>query len=428
MKSFISIVMWFALIASAFSQELVRQAFWGVECGLSGKHLVVSSIAPGSTAARAGVSPGDELLTINGEAVADSGQLKRLEHRFRAGATIQFQIGRAGETLTKSAVAVALPFEQDRGMDTLYKTVNADGILYRAIITKPNDNQRHPAVLLIGGLGCYSLDPIKANSPYAHVLLALTHDGFVTMRIDKSGEGDSGGPPCESDKATLKLAAKRSIAGIEALRGYNFVDATHIFVFSHSLGPIEGALVVGHVPIRGFIAAETIGTSWFDYQLQIARSQMLLLGHSYADVESFSRKNMKCLSLFYLQGLTEGEVVKAEPDCKDDLPSQAGMPAEYFRAVGNLNLADAWQHVDLPVLVTYGTSDPLTSREQSSYLVNMINSVHPGRATYLELEGMSHRFDRQPNQTVALHAMAGAVTGPYDAHFVPDIERWMRSI
>jgi hypothetical protein len=313
-------------------------------------------------------------------------------------------------------------------MDTLYETVNADGILYRAIITKPKDNGKHPAVLLIDGLGCYTLDPMKANSPYAHVLLALTHDGFVTMRVDKSGEGDSEGPACESDAATLDLAAKRSIAGIEALRNYDFVDATHIFIFSHSLGPIEGALVVGHVPIRGFIAAETIGTSWFEYQLEIARSQMLLLGHSYADVEDFSRKNMECLSLFYLRGLTEAEVVKAEPSCKDDLPSQAGMPAEYFRGVSKVNLADAWQHVDLPVLVTYGTSDPLTSKEQSKYMVDMINSFHPRRATYMEFDHMSHRFDQQPNQIVALHAMGDPVTGPYDPHFVPEIERWMRSI
>jgi hypothetical protein len=49
---------------------------------------------------------------------------------------------------------------------------------------------------------------------------------------------------------------------------------------------------------------------------------MLLLGQSYAEVEPFSRKNMKRLSLFYLQGLPEGQAVKAEPDYKDNLPSK----------------------------------------------------------------------------------------------------------
>jgi uncharacterized protein len=428
LKIILWIVIWLALIASGSGQELARRSFFGIECTMRDKHLVVSSVAPVSTAEAAGIHADDELLTINGESLSSPSQITELERKFRAGSTIQFVVRRAQETLTKSSSALALPMERNDGADTLYKTVDADGVLYRAIITKPKDNGKHPAVFLIGGLGCYSLDPIKADGAYAHVLHGLAQDGFVTMRIDKSGEGDSEGPSCKSDAATLNLAAKRSIAGINALRGYGFVDPAHVFIFAHSLGPIEGALVVGHVQIRGFIAAETIGTNWFDYQLQIARSQPLLLGQSYTEVEAFSRKNAKCLGLFYLQGLSEGDVVKAEPDCKDDLPSQSGMPAAYFRGIGNVNLADAWQHVDIPVLVTYGTSDPLTSTEQSMYLVNMINSIHPGRATYMEFAHMSHHFDQQPNQTQALHALEGSVNGPYDPQFVPAMERWMRSI
>jgi hypothetical protein len=46
----------------------------------------------------------------------------------------------------------------------------------------------------------------------------------------------------------------------------------------------------------------------------------------------------------------------------------------------------------------------------------------------LEFDHMSHRFDQQPNQTLALHALDGPVSGPYDPRFVSEIERWMRSI
>jgi uncharacterized protein len=422
------VCIWFVCVSGIYSQELARRSFLGVQCAMRGEHLVVVSVAPNSTASAAGLLPDDELLTINGEPLSSLTQLPNLQRNFRAGSTVQFSIRRARQRLSKSAIAIALPLESDSGMDTLYKTVNAGGVLYRAIITKPRDNGKHSAVFLIGGLGCYSLDPMKANSPYAHILLSLTRNGFVTMRVDKNGEGDSEGPACESDAATLDLAIKRSIAGIEALRGYDFADPTQIFIFAHSLGPIEGALVLGHVPVRGFIAAETIGTSWFDYQVEIARSQPLLMGQSYVEVEAFTRKNLKCLSLFYLQGLSESDVVKAVPACKDDLPSQAGMPAAYFRGVGDVNLADAWQHVDLPVLVTYGTSDPLTSIEQSRYLVDMINSVHPGRATYLEFDHMSHHFDEQPDQARALHALEDGINGPYDTRFIPAIEKWMRSM
>jgi pimeloyl-ACP methyl ester carboxylesterase len=428
MKTVLSLLLASFALSSIQAQELARRSFLGIEAVKKDSRLMVLSVAPNSTASAAGIVSGDELLAINSESLSDPAQLPELQREFRAGSRLQLSIKRAGMILTKAATALPLPLQSNPEFDTMYKTVNIDGSLYRAIITKPKNSGRFPAVFLIGGLGCYSLDPMRENSPYSHILYSLTRDGFVTMRVDKSGEGDSEGPGCKSDAATLQLAAQRSIAGLEALRGYDFIDPSHIFVFAHSLGPMEGALVVGRVPIRGFIAAETIGKSWFDYQVEIARSQPLLLGQSYFEVEAFTRTNLQCLSLFYLQGLSEADVVKAQPNCEDDLPSQAGMPAAYFRDIAKVNLAEEWKRVDIPVLVTYGNSDPLTSQDESRYLVAMINNTHPSRATYLEFDHMSHHFDRQPDQAQALRALSNGTNGTYDITFVSRIEQWMRSI
>ena len=410
------------------AQELARRPFVGIETTKADNHLVVKSVSPGSTGSSAGILPGDQLLEVNGHALSDTSELKELQRTFRVGSILRVTVLRAGATQEKSATLVPMPFQASPNFDTIYKAVSVDGSLYRVIITKPKQSRSSPAVFLIGGLGCYSLDPMRESGPYGHVLYSLTRDGFVTMRVDKSGEGDSQGPDCNTDAATLQLAAKRSIAGLQMLRSLDFVDASRIFVFAHSLGPVEGALVVGRVPIRGFIASETLGKSWFDYQLEIARSQTLLLGQTYTEVEAFSRKNLQCMSLFYLQGLPEVDVVKAQPDCKDDLPSQAGMPAGYFRDIAKVNLAEEWKRADVPVLVTYGTSDPLTSVEESKYLVDMINSFHPGRATYFEFDHMSHHFDQQPNQAQALRALQDGSNGSYNQTFVPRIEHWMKSI
>jgi hypothetical protein len=62
------------------------------------------------------------------------------------------------------------------------------------------------------------------------------------------------------------------------------------------------------------------------------------------------------------------------------------------------------------VLVVYGTSDPTTSADESRYLVDMINEFRPGRATYLQIEGMSHPFDRQRTQADACALCAAAKT------------------
>ena len=104
------------------------------------------------------------------------------------------------------------------------------------------------------------------------------------------------------------------------------------------------------------------------------------------------------------------------------------MPAEFFRDVAKVNLAEEWRKADVPLLVTYGTSDPLTSAEESKYLVDIVNSQRPGRATYIEFKGMSHHFDQQPGQTQALRALQNGTNGSYDPTFVPRIERGMESI
>ena len=93
-----------------------------------------------------------------------------------------------------------------------------------------------------------------------------------------------------------------------------------------------------------------------------------------------------------------------------------------------MNFAEEWRKVDVPLLVTYGTSDPLTSAEESRYLVDMVNSQHPGRALYMEFAGMSHHFDQQPSQAQALRVLQNGTNGSYDPTFLPRIERWMETI
>src|ERR1700746_807956 len=86
----------------------------------------------------------------------------------------------------------------------LHRTVLVDGAPYPATITRPQAEVRFPAVFLIGGLGCYSLENIAPDDPYAQLLDGLTRAGFVTMRVDKipqKVEGDKNqkqGPPCDS--------------------------------------------------------------------------------------------------------------------------------------------------------------------------------------------------------------------------------------
>jgi uncharacterized protein len=428
-KTTLALLAFVCACASLRSQELQRRTFIGLDLAKQGSAMVVKRVEAGSTAQNAGVVVGDTLLAIGAIPISDSNQLTLASRTYRAGATIQFSIERNSEHLQKASVGQPLPFETSVSADVLYRSVLVDGALYRAIITKPKLGGRYPAVLLIGGLGCYSLDGLREDGDgYGRILYGLTRSGYVTLRLEKSGEGDSEGPACTSPEADLPLAVKRSIAGLMALKSYDFVDPNHIFILAHSIGPLEGALVAGQFPVNGFIAAETIGRSWFDYETEIARSQPLLIGRSYDNVESSARLNERCMVKFYVEKLMPEAIRKLNPECAPHIPTQGDVPYTYFQQIADIDLAALWKKIDTPVLVIYGTSDPLTSADESHYLVNMINSFHAGRATYVEIRGMSHHFDRQPNQADALRALPSGKDGEFEPEVLIQIESWLKHI
>lgn len=310
--------------------------------------------------------------------------------------------------------------------DVLYRPVVIDHAEYQTIITKPKAVGHHPAVLLIAGLGCYSLDHLKADDAYARLLYGLTRRGYVTMRVEKNGEGRSQGPPCDSPQSDLRLAVRRSLAGLNLLAECDFVDPHGIFIFAHSIGPLEGVLVAQKFPARGFIAAETIGESWFEYELENTRRQTLLFA-PYDEADRAVRSAEKCTHMFLVDKLRPDQILKDHPDCREYV-NTFGVSYTYLQQIADLDLAVEWKKVDVPVLVTWGTSDPTTTAEENRYLVDAINSFHPGRATYAEFPGMGHGLDLSPSPRAWLEAIQKHQHGEFDEAFLDRVEGWLSGL
>jgi pimeloyl-ACP methyl ester carboxylesterase len=328
---------------------------------------------------------------------------------------------------TLSACAIAGQTQRPApDFDTLYRKVTIDHAEYQTIITKPKAAGHYPAVLLIAGLGFYSLDHLKSDDTYAHLLYGLTSRGFVTMRVEKNGEGESQGPPCDSPQSDLQLAVKRSLAGLHLLAESDFVDPHNIFIFAHSIGPLEGVFVAQKFPVRGFIAAETIGKSWFEYQLENTRRQALLFG-PYDEADGFVRLAEKCSHRFLVEKICPEQIVKDLPECRDYV-NTGGASYTYIQQIADIDLALQWKKVDAPVLVTWGTSDPTTSAEENRYLVDLINSFHPGRAEYAEFAGMGHGLDLSPSPRAWLEAIQKHQHGGFDQEFLDRVDSWLTSI
>src|SRR4029077_16179796 len=116
------------------------------------------------------------------------------------GRNIAIDLIRDGSPQHREGALKPLMQEKLAGAEMEYGSVVASGARLRTIVSIPaNLAGRAPAVLLIPGGGCGSIDtPLSPDIAQPGLMRVIGASGFVTMRVDKSGVGDSEGPPCDS--------------------------------------------------------------------------------------------------------------------------------------------------------------------------------------------------------------------------------------
>src|SRR3984893_3374737 len=129
------------------------------------------------------------------------------------------------------------PVESYTRADVLYDSVFENrGERARVILTRPHDGSgKYPAIFVAGWLSCDSVEaPADTNDASGKVFRVLAElPGFVTVRMDKPGVGDSEGVCKETDFDT-ELSSYR--AAFRRLSRYPFIDKNSVFVFGISNG------------------------------------------------------------------------------------------------------------------------------------------------------------------------------------------------
>jgi pimeloyl-ACP methyl ester carboxylesterase len=138
------------------------------------------------------------------------------------------------------------------------------------------------------------------------------------------------------------------------------------------------------------------GRTWYEHMLELERRRLTGEGKSPADVNASVKVFADFYNLYLMKGMTPGQVIARHPEWKQfwyDTPDgQYGRPAAFYQQLQQLNLGDAWQKVTAPVLVIRGGADDIMSRADSQAIAEIVNQAHPGRARYLEIDGMGHGF------------------------------------
>jgi alpha-beta hydrolase superfamily lysophospholipase len=351
----------------------------------------ISAIRPGGAADRGGLHVDDAVQSFGGDPVRTSAEFVSRVKMEPAGRPVAFRVRRGDAVLTLPITLDTAQDEQDPLVDTLYKSIEVDGSLRRTLVTVPRGSQgRRPAVLILGGMGCYSIDnAADSQDPYLRLAHDLGRRGIVVMRVEKSGVGDSQGPHCMT--VDLKAEMHSYAVALDELQRDAHADPRCIYLFGHSIGTIIAPRLANQNKVAGVIIAEAVGRNWFEYELWNLRRQLDLSGDSAAQVDAALAMKEICMHRLLIEKQPETEIEHTQPECKihNDYPAAAS----YVQEVAALNIAEPWTRFSLPLLAIYGTGDFVTAEADHHRIVNLVDASNPGAATLKLIAGMDHHLD-----------------------------------
>ena len=159
-----------------------------------------------------------------------------------------FSLLTASDELLKEVSAPLCPQEPKSVIaydaeEVKYPNVTAN-VTLAGTLTFPRSEQPSPAVLLIAGSGPIDRnETVFGHKPFLVLADHLTKQGFVVLRVDKRGIGQSTG---NYSVATTEDFAADALAGVEYLKTRKEVDAERIGLIGHS----EGGLIAPMVAVK----------------------------------------------------------------------------------------------------------------------------------------------------------------------------------
>ena len=393
-------VLTFCLIAGTLStQTLVRKAFVGIQVKESAAGLSVDSVVPHSTASKINVLKNDMIVAVNGQTVATTADFYRIAEPLRAGDELNFDVRRRTRKIKVKGIAIARPLERSSIADITYDWVPFRGCYLRAIVRKPAGKTKSPAILLIPGYGCGSIENYS-KSYNGELINAWIRSGFAVITVEKSGMGDSYGcVPCsEADLAT-------DIASYDAAYRYmqqlECVDRQQLYIWGHSLGGMIAPEVAKVHQPKGVMVFGTVFRPWSEFLPEMHRVQKPLLENkSYAETEQFARLIQKVYYEFFVLKRTREElhtnpeyssIVESELEYKPGSNNMWGRHWRFWQQIDSLNLARSWSQVECPVLVLNGGTDyEQCAAIEPRLIEETVNAAHPGNATRIEIPDLDH--------------------------------------
>lgn len=375
--------------------RLPRRAFLGLTLASSATAgqpgLAVRGVAPGSDAERGGISPGDVLLSLDRNPTNDLAEVRTIVRALRAGDPLLLELSRDGRAFEVELELSDYPLERHAAARTVLCQVQSGRVWLRTIIVIPDARGPHPVVLYLPGAHWASEEyPLDLDNPVPALASAFAAAGVAMLRVERSGVGDSQGPPCSRVDFETELAGYR--AGLAQLLASDWADAQRVFLLGHSLGAMVAPLLAERARVSGVV---TFGASAMPISEGLAGA---LLRHAerQPDPESARQRAHLVGELVRLicAGKTPAEVFASRPDLASAAPAHFVGDQAYQRVVRfyhqleRADLRGAWSRAGCDVLAIHGGDDWITTLDDSRAIAEAAGE----RAATLELDAIDHQL------------------------------------
>ena len=227
---------------------------------------------------------------------------------------------------------------------------------------------------MIQGIGTFSIDnPVGGLTSYRTIIDDLTRRGFVTLRVDKPGCGDSEGGPARDVEFDTELDGYRQ--ALKMLKIRSDVDPERVFLFGHSMGGVMAPLLATDTPIKGIIVYGTIARTWTEYMLENVRRQMELADADPSATDRDLKVEAALLTYLYAEKLPPKTIAERYPALRERLAQTitddryyVDRSLTFFRQLADKNLGAAWEAFDGHVLAIWGKADFVSNEDDHALI------------------------------------------------------------
>lgn len=231
-------------------------------------------------------------------------------------------------------------------------------------ITRPADDKKHPAVVLISGSGSQNRnEELMNHRPFLVLADALTRAGYVVLRYDDRGYGLSGGNPLTA--TTLDIADDAS-AALDWLKEQPYVDVSRLFAIGHSEGGIIAPILATHrEDLAGIVMLAGTGVPGRTISLYQSKAINMAAGIPEETADLLNSLSDRMFSIATDTSKTENQRMSELLDVIQNSPEQV-RPMMEAAVAGLPQLFQPWQQ-------TFLTLDPATYLRQVAIPVLVLN-------------------------------------------------------